>query len=436
MKKFKYSKSFYFSIILIITLFLIATTKDTLYLILLFSGSALLAFNPFYLLPVYIISSLYGEYFDLGNGISISRIIGIIFIFGSILYYRNNFKIDKKQLIFLTLILFLNLFSSLFSFTGSFRGFVMMLPNLAIVFICSGIRFEDSRKIAYLLSISAIISIVFIAVTLREQLLIIQVERLKTGESANENRVAMMLVQLLAILFAALTISKEKKYKVVLFLAILIAFFMLILTGSRSATIGITLATMLIYLHMFLKEGKKYILPIIVFSIICFLTYQAIIQSDNPIFQRFSEQSIIDGKGTSRLDNWKALIPYTLNNNPIFGVGLGGDTVYALAHKIGARSPAHNFILDLFIQTGFVGLILYMYYFLLIAKKIKQHLNNSIMYFPYWMLLAAFINGIGETVFSEKLFWNGIALALLFANNLPQNNLDNKIHKKLIHLNQ
>ena len=37
---------------------------------------------------------------------------------------------------------------------------------------------------------------------------------------------------------------------------------------------------------------------------------------------------------------------------------------------------------------------------------------------PVSLLLAALFNGIGETVFSEKLFWNDIALAWLYMNNL------------------
>ncbi|MBU1370084.1 MAG: hypothetical protein KJ754_16260, partial [Bacteroidetes bacterium] len=153
MINFRKDFTFYVSIILVVLLLLSATTKNAIFLYLLFGASLLLINNPVYLLPVYIIASLSGNFFDIGGGFSISRIVALVFIIGSGFKYGGSFNVNKNYINPILLIFFFNIISSVTSLTGSMWGFLEMLPNLLIVFICSGIKFPHINKLTFILTI-------------------------------------------------------------------------------------------------------------------------------------------------------------------------------------------------------------------------------------------------------------------------------------------
>lgn len=416
----KFYKDFptFFSLLLVLLLLLIVITKSHLFLVLLLIGAGALMVNPVYLIPVLVISSLSGRYFDIGSGISISRVIGIFFVLGTILFYNRKLTIKKNHFIIIIVIFFLNLFSSVFSITGTYVAFFQMLPNLAIALICSGMEFKDIRKITILLIISAAFSVIFIALSIKGNLVMIQAQRLTAEQGLNANRFAMMLAQLTAIMMAGFAITKQLKLKLILLPLIFISYFMLILSGSRSATIGITFSSLIIFLFLFRKQRKKVFISVVSLFLAGAFFYHFIVHLNIPFLNRFTLQNVIRSGGTGRFQIWMTLVPYNLIHHFFFGVGFGGGNVYELAYRHGLFHAAHNFFIDLFLEVGIVGFLIYIYYFIKVGKIIRKKLSNPLMLLPLWMFLTAVFNGIGETIFYDKLFWIGIALAWLFANNI------------------
>ena len=410
----------YYSVLLVFILLASIYFSNTILLYILIAATAILIFNPVYILPVYIISSLSSDYFVAGEGLGISRLIGFVIIAGGFIYQaRHNYPIRKKESLFLVFILIFAFFSSSFSLTGSLQPFISLTQNVLIIFFISRFRQVNIKSFSKILILSAIITTIFFAITLKDTISSIEMQRLTTGDNLNENRFAMMLAQLIAIITAGFFIYKEKKiYQLTILAVIFVGFFLLILSGSRSATIGIVGAIVVVLLYQFKNNSKKIIIPLLLLSIASFFFIDQIQDMDNPIINRFTIDSLTESGGTGRLDIWKALIPATFENSMLFGYGLGGANAYALAYKYGLSHAAHNFLIDMFIQTGLVGVFLFFSYFIFVGKKLVSALYNPYIFIPLLILLTGLINGIGETVYLEKFFWNGIALGWLYLNNL------------------
>lgn len=411
---------FYYSLFLVVLLLATVNLDKPFLLWLLTGASTLLLLNPVYLLPVYIVSSLSSDYFIASDGLGISRLIGFILIAGSIIHLlRNNYPFaQKKVIILLLVILFYTYISSLLSLVGLFKSAISFTQNVIIIILLSQFRNVYLETLSKLLALSAVITILTLAFTLRDNLIHIHAQRLSTGEEVNENMFAMMLAQLTAIAFASFLIFNKRRIVQILILGIiLLSFFMLILSGSRSATIGITGAIIVVLLHQFKKHASKLIFSSILIIVAGFLFINHIQHLNIPFIDRFTIGNVRESGGTHRLESWEKLVPITLNQRPFFGFGFGGENGYALAKQNGFRHPPHNFVIDIFIQTGLIGLMLFFSYFYLIAKKLKKSFRSPYTILPAMLLLTALLNGIGETIYLEKFFWNGIALGWLYLNN-------------------
>jgi O-antigen ligase len=413
---------FYYSLLLVILLLASVNIGNPLLLWCLIGGSVLLINHPTYLLPVYIISSLSTNYFIVEEGVGISRLIGFVLIIGGILYQiKNRYPFNKKHVIIIALLFIYCFVSSIFSLTGLLITFIILTQSMIVILLLSQIRNVNLEVLSKLLCIASVITILILALTLRENLVIIQAERLTTGDDVNQNRFAMIVAQLTAITFGSFLISNKRINKLLLLAVIVLAFFMLILSGSRSGLIGISGAILFFLFYLFKKHKKKIIIPFILLLCAVGLFINKIQQLNIPFINRFTIDNVVKSGGTHRLEVWKTLIPVTLENSPLFGYGLGGENSYALAGQYGLTHAAHNFVIDMFIQTGLVGLFLFFYYFFFLAGQLKRIMYNPYSYIPIMILLTALFNGIGETVYLEKLFWNGIALGFLYINNISEN---------------
>lgn len=426
--KIKESILFYYSLFLV-ALLLATTQIDNQYLLyVLIGGCVLLFLNPVYIIPVYFISSLANTYFIAGEGVGSGRIIGIILIISGLIYLvRHPQQLNKKNLYYILFISVFSFLSSSFSLSQSYHTFLLFMQYFAVVILLGQFRNVDLEALTKLLVVSSILTILVLGFTLKENLISIQVQRLSTSDDVNANRFAMMVAQLSAVTFAAFLIFK--KYKIIevsFLLIILLAYFMLILSGSRSATIGITFAIALTLFFLFKKQAKRYIFPLLLIVIAGYFFINGLMQLDIPFINRFSIGGMESAGGSQvRLTTWKTLIPITLQNKPFFGYGFGAENVIVLAKKHGLDKTAHNFLIDMFLQIGIVGVTLFFSYFIYLVKKIKKYTTEPLIFIPILILLTALFNGIGETIFPEKLFWNGIALAWLYMNNLRQH----KYHK-------
>jgi|LSQX01.1.fsa_nt_gb hypothetical protein len=431
-KQFKELILFFYALGLVGLLLTVANFNSSALLWILIVGAGLLIFSPMYILPVYIISSLSSDYFIAGEGLGISRFLGVIVIVSGLIYMlRNRRLLNRNNSRYLFIISIFCLFSSVFSLTGSLHPFFLFVQYFAIVLVLSQFRNVNLETITRLFIISAIMTIFVLAFTLKENLLTVQAQRLTTSEAVNENRFAMMLAQLASIIYTAFLISRKKRFQMLVLISILLlTFFMLVLSGSRSATFGIAASIILITFYLFKKQAKKFILPVSVMLVFGYFFVTEIQQMEIPLLERFTVDNIKDtGGGKVRIDTWNKLIPITLEKRMLFGYGFGAVNIYELARENGFHHSAHNFLIDIFLQTGIFGITLFFSYFYFVAKRMKNYLHNPLIYIPVMILLTALFNGIGETIFTEKLFWNGIALSWLYMNNLPSNKVSPQLSR-------
>lgn len=431
-KQFKELILFFYALGLVGLLLTVANFNSSALLWILIVGAGLLIFFPMYILPVYIISSLSSDYFIAGEGLGISRFLGVIVIVSGLIYMlRNRRLLNRNNSRYLFIISIFCLFSSVFSLTGSLHSFFLFVQYFAIVLVLSQFRNVNLEIITRLFIISAIMTIFVLAFTLKDNLLTVQAQRLTTSEAVNENRFAMILAQLASIIYTAFLISRKKRFQMLVLISILLlTFFMLVLSGSRSATFGIAASIILITFYLFKKQTKKFILPVSVMLVFGYFFVTEIQQMEIPLLERFTVDNIKDtGGGKERIDTWNKLIPITLEKRMLFGYGFGAVNIYELAHENGLHHSAHNFLIDIFLQTGIFGITLFFSYFYFVAKRMKNYLHNPLIYIPVMILLTALFNGIGETIFTEKLFWNGIALSWLYMNNLPSNKVSPQLSR-------
>jgi len=414
---------FGYALLLVVLLLLTVSFNNNSFLIWgLVGASFLLLCYPAYLIPVYFIASIGQGYFGAIGGFELPTILGVVLIISGLLYItRHSQRFNKKNLVHLLLMSLYLLISSAFSLTGSFYAYFVFLQYTLIVIIFGQIRDVNLPILTKLLVISSVLTIIFLVFTLRENIILMHAERLTSGENVHANRFAMMLAQLSAVTFAASLIYRKNINKIFFVMTILVAYFMMILSFSRSAIIGLTATILTVILYLLQKDTKKYIFAFVSIVFLVISSIYAIQQIEIPFIERISVENIIETGGTGRTEIWSVLIPIGIENNLFFGYGWGPENTYRLAYQNGLYHPAHNFVFDMFLQIGIVGLALFFTYFVYVARNLKRYIYEPLILVPTLILLTAIFNGIGETIFGEKLFWNGIALAWLYMNNLYHN---------------
>lgn len=420
-----------YSVFLVVILMLSEINDSTILLSILIFGSALLLFNPVFILPVFIVSSL-GNNFFAYDGISISRIIGFLLIFSCVLYQiRKRIPIRKMEFIFLLIFFSYSFISSAFSVTGTFISFIPFAQSLVTVFLISQLRDINLDNLSWTLIISSVAAIILFSIWFQQNLVALNAERLTVDQDASINRLATMISQLSIITFSGLLISRKNKVsKALLLIVIFIGLFLIILTGTRTALISILGAILIVSLYYFVKYPKKNMIYLTIIFVLGYLSFNQIQQVDISLFERFTIEKISSDGGGGRLYIWKTLIPKTMEDGLFFGFGFGAENALYVAKQNALKYTAHNFFIDMFVQMGITGLILFNTYFFILGKKLLKSIHNQNLIIPIMILLTGTINGIGETVFLEKFFWNGIALAWLYLNNI--NNQTRAYNKNIV----
>ncbi len=94
----------------------------------------------------------------------------------------------------------------------------------------------------------------------------------------------------------------------------------------------------------------------------------------------------------------------------LFGTdGARSGTLYSTKYDINAG--AHNIILAILVPFGIVGLIIFGSFFVITLFKSLKFLKNDFNILPYIAVFIALIMvGIGENIFSQKVFWFSMAM--------------------------
>ena len=374
--------------------------------------------RPKMIIPVYIFASLSSTFYIFQPGLGMGRIIGslvIIAIIFDLLRTKRKFQIHHRSSI-AAMVLFVGT-SGLLSGSDSITETIKFLHLLASMLALTLMPNVDARQLIQQLFLGSLIVLGLFYIELGSDLLSGISRRVSISDDVNENRFAMMLGQLSVICFSYIFSRRlSTTSQALAILGSTMAILLMILSGSRSSLF----ATLMVFL-IFLTYQFKQLLPRLIvlgFIAISISTISKLNVSDfvgDALLQRYTLDGLQNSGGSQvRFKVWSSLLPFVINNHLFFGLGFGANNVLEAGAQFGVNKPAHNLILDLFLQIGMIGLTLFTSFFFLLAREIRRNRKNVILIMPGMLLAVTILNGVGESIFMERLLWNNVGLIYLF----------------------
>nr|WP_319219499.1 O-antigen ligase family protein [uncultured Trichococcus sp.] len=383
--------------------------------------------NPIAIIPTFFLTSLSTDYFVAFPGIGFTRILSLILAL-SFIFSNRQLILRKKWIIELMVIFTATTIAFLFSFYRDVNGLLSMGINILIFIIFANIKFSEMELKEVLKNIfySIIIMIGFFCIQFISNPNILNNGRLTINENVNENRFAMMFGQLVAYSFGYMIIVKNKLDKILSVIIITLGCYFILLSGSRSAFVGVlfgvTIAVVLLALKN--KKQKKLVFLLLIFGLSGYLLFEYLVSTNPLLLYRFNLNQVVSSGGTRRWPRAETEIKHVIPNNFIFGVGLSSRNEYIATSKyMSDPGSSHNFIISMLTQIGIVGFLAYMNFYYKVIKNLVNSVKfNVIHIIPLMLILTAIFNGIGEVMYSERLFWNGLSLAALSLSTLERKN--------------
>ncbi len=216
-------------------------------------------------------------------------------------------------------------------------------------------------------------------------------------------------------------VDKEKSPKK--YLVIIILLISILLSGSKTAFITLTLFTIHKLFFKLLKRKTKLLQVIKVLFYLIIITFLIIfgvnILNDIikvlsqlfPIFERVSVlfvdfNSAINSSGSGRNSAWIGAISL-FKLSPLYGIGIGTYTVLS-TELYGIKEIAHNTYLQLYVEWGailatiFFGYVVYVYFK---SLTFYNKLNDKDIVCLSGILLIFLISSIAISLNNARLFW-------------------------------
>lgn len=245
---------------------------------------------------------------------------------------------------------------------------------------------------------------------------------------------------LIPLCFALYRFFKEssKKQKLYNMLFAVIFLVILILSGARSAMVGLGASGLLFCISHF-KFKKVYIISlagVVVLAVLLYLFTPLHIIVDTTF--RSQETKTLDLSSASRFVIWKGAVDHFFRAGylyKLFGVGIGAyqRIQYDLAIWDGQRTiaGAHNNILHVVSEVGIVGLGAFLGYFYFILKTLYQLRSNLLCKSFFFLTIALLFSGVAqETLWFQKAFgsfWLFYNFMLIVVINCHHNGNDQRI---------
>lgn len=233
-------------------------------------------------------------------------------------------------------------------------------------------------------------------------------ERRIGGAVNNENAIGLFLAEgALACLLFLMTGKRRKIVKIGLIAGMIILLAMILLTGSRKATVFVTLGIMFFLLMFFRKERwwKKFLLIVLLVAVIIVaLNLLKNIPAFSTIFIRFELlfEGLLQGGSSYHTDKTRAdMISAGLAafwEKPIFGNGTG------YSYKL-FGTYSHNNYVELLMNYGLIGfLIYYVPYVILLIRLWKWVKRQDVyaMHFLVYIVLQLAL-GIGWVNYYDRM---------------------------------
>jgi len=169
------------------------------------------------------------------------------------------------------------------------------------------------------------------------------------------NEVAAFYATYTFVLLGVFLLVKEKKWKIMLGILILLNFYCDLFLFSR----GAYLATLLGFLFISVIRQKKLIIPLIIILIF----WQSVLPKEVVERLQFTKQEgQLDPSAQTRLILWQESIKY-FKENPLIGVG------FNVFQHLGLKRDTHNVYLRTLAEQGIIGLVFLLLIMILAFKR-------------------------------------------------------------------
>lgn len=377
--------------------------------------------KPVVILPGYFLSSLSTAYFEVSEGMGAGRYMSLLLILSFVISsIRRGDKLDSDKYFSIIMLLIISCFlSSFIGPTSNFTTAIQMTMNLAILLFIQRIEMGNmSRLIAHLVIASSLLVLsVFMEAMTNSVFLLEQRYRavgVNDDEGTNANRMAIMLEQCGTICVACFFYYKNYLIKMFLLGCVVASAFIIIATGSRTGLIALLTAIAFSLIVIGGVNKVKLIIPFICLLMVSFLLVDYLSTINSPVLERFTYSNVENTGGAGRIDGAYIIMTRFFPDHMLFGSGIGGANMLYFSSQYRFPNLCHNIVFDPLSQLGIIIYGLFLSFlvpaFKRIARFVKSYPNQSVC---VALLVAICLNGIGETIFYEKYFWNNLALCLL-----------------------
>lgn len=351
--------------------------------------------------------------------LSLSTIFQLLILFMSLIIILNNINILKifiKINKYIILWILLGGFSIIYSIypSASFRRFLSLISvyGLSLIIFYLFNSKNDKLKVLKIIIFSS-----FVPYLVGFNHLIYQKSNFSytsfglariTSIFYNANVFGFFIV--VNIISILILVTKDRSKTLIYYIYLLISILLLVNTFSKSAWIG--LFGVLIYFTFFCKINikRKLLLFIVVFSFVLILGL-------NELFlERFSYRE--ESSWLWRLAQWEQGVEIW-KHHPVFGVGLESfyipnlylTSVYGYS-AYAFNADMHNDYLRILLETGILGLILWMLFIIrlfIIEFKMKNY-RSLFFIFPLFFLITQFGRGLIGDPLPQFYFFLGIGM--------------------------
>lgn len=343
--------------------------------------------------------------------LSFSQVIGIIILLAGIIYLAgNSSKLKKLPLKIPILFYFLFLaFTSIYSIdTFSTIKELSRLFDLMFLFFLSFITINSKERYNSLLKVIIFSSLVPVAVGIYQYIFhigytdaIFSTPRI-FGTFSHPNPFSLYLVSIVAAMLIYYFLNKNIKTGT--FVAILIPFYLLVILLTYTRVAWIAILIFLVALGMF-KFRKS-----LVFMLVIIITMYIF----SPSVQERANEAIYQSPGNSiswRLALWKDSIAEILTNKRQV-LGYGANTFEIVTeNRQGLKRgsvAAHNDFVRSFVEGGYVGLMVFLFYlaYILIYLFNRYRKSNNSESRVVFLILTSLFFAIVIASFTDNIMRN------------------------------
>ena len=413
-----------------------------------------------YLLSIILVSPIIETILIVVEGVTITKLLVIFytFYFLYVIVKENAVIIDKKSWILLVY-LFIVIFGLFNAITfGPFlslvdwdynaiinENFISYIPKILFsILLYSYIKIkgynylrDNLRYLAVLISIALIIIAVFFITISNESSNWWNVARRFTFKGADPNNFASILSSLSIFPLYLILKSRTKREIVVGIISVALIYFSIFLTLSKGGTLTLIFSIILTFFVLSKKNVKRsfFVLSLGIIIIAILVNFEII--DFSPLYERFFGEHIYDISSftTRRSDWWLAGIK-AIKQRPILGFGgsfYAGMWINYTAY--GEMFVMHSLYIEILVQYGILGLIVFLWIIVRILKDFKQLINklnkgqlkDTIFLIPFISLLTCLFAGLSLSWQWRDLLWFFISICLgvgsLTGENIKMSNI-------------